>query len=189
MELSNYRDLSVASSSSGAGFQFEFRCTHCSTVWRSPFQPYRAGRLNDLLQRASHFVSSIRQVSVMSNTVVSNRANQARLNALQEAMQEARTMFTVCHSCGSAVCNDCFSAQADSCLKCASKQREPAEGQAGGSVQASGASCPNCQTPSDGGRFCAECGYDLASTHKSCPACGVMTSRSARFCTDCGHAF
>ena len=49
--------------------------------------------------------------------------------------------------------------------------------------------CPNCQTPSQGGRFCHECGFDMASTHKSCPACGVTMMRQARFCTDCGHAF
>ena len=49
--------------------------------------------------------------------------------------------------------------------------------------------CPNCQTPSQGGRFCHECGFDMASTHKSCPGCGSVMPRAARFCTDCGHGF
>jgi predicted amidophosphoribosyltransferase len=40
-----------------------------------------------------------------------------------------------------------------------------------------------------GGRFCAECGFDMASTHKSCPGCGTMCARAARFCPDCGHGF
>jgi membrane protease subunit (stomatin/prohibitin family) len=55
--------------------------------------------------------------------------------------------------------------------------------------QASSSACPNCRTPSSGGRFCGECGFDMASTHKSCPGCGTMVLRQARFCTDCGHSF
>ena len=49
--------------------------------------------------------------------------------------------------------------------------------------------CPNCQVLSEGGRFCHECGFDMASTHKSCPGCGTTVSRQARFCPDCGHGF
>jgi hypothetical protein len=56
-------------------------------------------------------------------------------------------------------------------------------------VEAAAVVCPNCQTPSQGGRFCHECGFDMASTHKSCPACGATMMRQARFCTDCGHGF
>ena len=55
--------------------------------------------------------------------------------------------------------------------------------------QSSGMYCPNCQTASQGGRFCHECGFDMASTHKSCPGCGATMPRQARFCTDCGHGF
>ncbi|MGH8796605.1 MAG: double zinc ribbon domain-containing protein, partial [Caldimonas sp.] len=69
------------------------------------------------------------------------------------------------------------------------------EGKAGGGAgeygaeQGGGPVCPNCQTPSQGGRFCHECGFDMASTHKSCPGCGATMARQARFCTDCGHGF
>ncbi|MBQ0961312.1 zinc ribbon domain-containing protein [Ideonella sp. 4Y11] len=173
-----------------AGFQFQFDCSHCHKTWRSPFRPYRLGQFSSLLNRFSFFFGPSSMANRAGSGLSDARLDSARAGALSDAMREAETMFTTCPTCHQVVCESCFSREAGCCSKCVGEStRRPT---AGGDDQPSagaGVYCPNCQTPSDGGRFCAECGYDLASTHKSCPACGVMTSRSARFCTDCGHAF
>lgn len=194
MPLNQYRDLSLLGSHQQAGFQFEFSCAHCATTWRSPFRPYRMGQLSTMLHKFTFLLPGFEQAGRASGGLADMRARSACDSALADAMRHAETQFVNCETCNSVVCHDCYNASEGCCSKCAVLRREgPAPGSAStgsaSGADAAGAYCPNCRTPSDGGRFCAECGYDLASTHKSCPACGAMTSRSARFCTDCGHAF
>jgi hypothetical protein len=82
---------------------------------------------------------------------------------------------------------NCYDESRQVCVKCEKQTGAFSSAEQGAS--ASAMACPNCQTPSQGGRFCHECGFDMASTHKSCPSCGVTMPRQARFCTDCGHGF
>jgi len=195
MPLNQYRDLSVIGSHMQAGFQFEFACAHCSNSWRSPFKPYRMGQLSTLLHKFTFLLPGMANAGRASTSLADVRARSARDSELASAMRQAESQFVNCEVCHDVVCHDCFNASEGCCDKCAVERRGGARSAGGGGATASagadaaGAYCPNCRTPSDGGRFCAECGYDLASTHKSCPACGAMTSRSARYCTDCGHAF
>ena len=107
-----------------------------------------------------------------------------------DGLAEDRLRLQRCDDCHKWVGRECWNERAESCTACAqrasagpsARQGLPAPGHAG-------TACPNCQAPSEGGRFCHECGFDMASTHKSCPGCGALQLRAARFCTDCGHGF
>lgn len=189
MGLNNYRDVSSTSSDMGAGFQFEFFCESCGRTWRSAFKPYRKGQLSGILQR---FMFMLPGRASMASRAVGGLADLgargARESALANAMTQAETRYTLCPGCAKAVCGDCWHERDGRCNEC--RTREAAEtGTSAAPAAASGPACPNCGIASSGGRFCAECGFDMASTHKSCPGCGVMLARQARFCTDCGHAF
>jgi ribosomal protein L32 len=193
MALDNYRDLSSSSNDVSAGFQFEFACSNCSRKWKSPFKPYRMGQITGLLTRFTFLFSGIRDAGRASGNFADIGSRGAKQKALDEAMQRAETLYTNCSSCRQAFCGDCFSSRDDSCLPCLQKDSNQAQraGQqaAEQAASASAHACPNCGTGNPGGRFCAECGFDMASTHKACPACGQMALRQARFCTDCGHGF
>lgn len=194
MELENYRDLSQGGSDVGAGFQFEFYCTQCSRgKWKSAFRPYRMGQFTGLLMRFAFLFSSARTVGRTTGNFADMGSRGARDKALADATEHAQTLYVVCDSCDKAVCKDCFDGQKRLCNGCLKREREESAAAAGRDAgqamsPATGA-CPNCQLPMSGGRFCAECGFDMASTHKSCPSCGVMLLRQARFCIDCGHGF
>jgi Double zinc ribbon len=193
MALENYRDLSQAGSDLGAGFQFEFFCSKCNRKWKSPFKPYRMGQIAGLISRFSFLIKGSQTASRTTGNFADMGSRGAKESALAEAMEQANKLYTVCESCKGAVCDDCWSPRDNSCTPCAQAEQREAEKSSGRSAREAehgGAlACPNCRTPSGGGRFCAECGFDMASTHKSCPGCGTMVLRQARFCTDCGHSF
>jgi hypothetical protein len=185
MTLTNYREIG-READSGAGFQFEFHCESCSHTWKSAFKPYRKGQISELIYKFAYFLGDRGSLSRTSSTIASAGAKSAKEAALQEALIEAEQRYVVCPGCEKAVCDNCWDARAKRCEQCAQTGSAPAR--AGGNA-AGGANCPNCKSPLDGGRFCAECGFDMASTHKSCPGCGTLCARAARFCTDCGHGF
>lgn len=196
MGLENYRDVSRLGSDTGAGFQFEFSCNHCSRTWKSPFKPYRKGQLAGLIDRFAYFLGDRGSIGRASGSVAHMGADRARASALEEAIAAAEQRYAQCPDCDQTVCEDCWNSRSQRCERCSSKGsarsgggggQAASEGRSGGG--ASAMSCPNCRSSLSGGRFCAECGFDMASTHKSCPGCGVMCLRQARFCTDCGHGF
>jgi hypothetical protein len=197
--MKNFRDVTASTSDIGAGFQFEFFCERCGETWRSPFKPYRKGQLTGLLSRSSALtgelggwltglsrtVSNIYRASRGVGAFADAGLNRAREEAKDEAIALARDRYHACEACHKSVGDECFEERSGLCLDCAK-----GGGQRGAGGQQEGAvSCPNCQTPSQGGRFCHECGFDMASTHKSCPSCGATQPREARFCGDCGHGF
>ena len=49
--------------------------------------------------------------------------------------------------------------------------------------------CPNCSARVPGGKFCAECGSELAPKPRFCSACGQPGASGAKFCAECGTAF
>lgn len=190
MALTNYRDLSRMGSDTNAGFQFEFSCGSCSRSWKSPFKPYRKGQFAGLLSRFAYFIGDRGATSRTASQVAEMGGNRAKQAALQEALALAEQRYFECPGCDKAVCDDCWNPRTERCEACTKLSANRPEA-AAASRGASGAalSCPNCRAAMTGGRFCAECGFDMASTHKSCPGCGAMCARSARYCTDCGHGF
>jgi len=204
MELTNYEDRSKLGSNFGAGFQFEFSCASCSHRWKSPFKPYRRGQFTGLLFKVGYLFAGTGRLLRMSSVLSDTGEKNARAAALQEALALAESRYSECRDCGKTVCEDCWDDGTGRCRKCRGEgQRQHArDGEEGGgrrpagdrAVAAEAAAfagpvCSNCQTALDGGRFCAECGFDMASTHKSCPDCGTMCARSTRFCAECGHGF
>ncbi len=202
MSMKNYHDLSSSSSSeTKAGFQFEFYCESCNDSWRSPFHPYRRGRLTGLLKRFDFVFEPLYHLGQASGTLADAGADKAKRAALATVLRQAAQRFHACQACSHWVCDNCFDAHTTECRDCAALAAGLAAAPAGDSaavepmagsaapVSASRPLCPQCQVPSEGGRFCHECGFDMASTHKSCPACGTTVSRASRFCPDCGHDF
>lgn len=198
MPLTNYRDVGRHGSVSDAGFQFEFQCASCSQTWRSPFRPYRRGQLSGLIYRFAWLLGDRGGMFRATSSVSEAGADRARAAALREALELAEQRYAVCPSCRKAVCDECWDRAAQTCTDCAGKGRRQGAGGApvaragSASPTAEGApalKCPNCSSAIGGGRFCPECGFDMASTHKTCPGCGTLCLRSARFCPDCGHGF
>lgn len=199
MALTNYRDISRRGSDTRAGFQFEFSCARCSRTWKSPFKPYRKGQLAGLIYRLSHYIGGRGYAFNATSGIASVGENRAQQQALDEALEEAEQHYAECHGCQKIVCEKCWDAGEQMCSQCTT--HEPGDGthvgaasggERGGAESAAvGAAqrCPNCGSGLGGGRFCAECGFDMAATHKTCPGCGTLCLRSARFCTDCGHGF
>jgi hypothetical protein len=208
MSLGNYRDIGKRGSDMHAGFQFEFHCGNCSRVWQSPFEPYRRGQLAGFFYRFSYFLGDRGTMLRASNAVADAGSGGARDHALQRAIELAEQRYNECPSCQKVVCEDCWDARARLCEPCSTRggsapradrhgagdeddrPRVPADDAAQVSARDSGGlKCPNCAAAIDSGRFCGECGFDMASTHKSCPSCGTLCARATRFCTDCGHGF
>ncbi len=193
MSLNNYRDLSTADTAFNAGFQFEFYCDRCNETWRSPFTPYRTGQIAGLLSRFTYLLFDHRGAGRASRGLAEVGSGGAKTDAFDEALATARQRFHACSHCDRGVCSSCWDAQAQMCRACAAErqsapQRESSQAQPSVHTPARDA-CPNCGTSTQGGRFCPECGFDMASTHKSCPGCGALMQRASRFCTDCGHGF
>lgn len=198
MALSNFRDISTPTGDVGAGFQFEFVCESCGETWKSPFVSYKRGNAAGLFRRFGYLVNEFYKIGAVTDIIYKlGRASgssvevvggKAKAAALEEAQALALQRYNRCGNCRITVCGNCFDESSGLCIKCEAVQGASAhQSNAGGPGSAT--ACPNCQTPSQGGRFCHECGFDMASTHKSCPGCGATMSRQARFCTDCGHGF
>ncbi|MDQ6684378.1 MAG: hypothetical protein M3Z16_04560 [Pseudomonadota bacterium] len=201
MNLRNYRDTSKSGSDLRAGFQFEFHCEICSQTWQSPFRPYRRAQFSGLMYRLARLLNDRGLMFRASNSLASAGEGGARNSALQEALALAEQRYTECPACHKAVDEECWNERARLCQLCATKNggrpaiaagseyRDSSEGVDGAASSSAGLKCPNCSLLIGGGRFCAECGFDMASTHKTCPGCGTLCMRSTRFCADCGHGF
>lgn len=191
MGLENYRDLSNSGSDLGAGFQFEFYCSNCSRKWKSPFKPYRKGQLGGFLKTFGFLFGNTLSASRVTAGAAEYGSRDAKSEALRDAMKQAETMFSNCVNCENGFCEDCLDSSGV-CVPCRTKAKAgvgTGHGSAVAQSASGGHACPNCGTAGNGGRFCAECGFDMASTHKSCPGCGAVSDRAARFCGDCGHGF
>lgn len=192
--MKNYRDLTSGGSDVAAGFQFEFFCQHCEkSNWTSPFKPFRTGQLAGWLSRLSFLIGPSRTAQLGTNAMAAAGSRGAFESARQEAIELARSRYVACGSCRDYVCSDCFNEREETCNRClenaAQESRKSQERSFEENKHQSQSACPNCRCETQGGRFCPECGFDLASTHKGCPGCGAMMARQARFCTDCGHGF
>lgn len=191
--MKNYRDLSVKGTDVSAGFQFEFFCNCCSFTWQSQFKPHRMGQVTGWITRFAFLFSDLHKAGRATGAMTAAGSRGAHEEALDAAQAQARRYFSQCSECQGQACEECFSEDSGQCKSCDKRQSGAQQGMGGYGGHDGGANagpvCPNCQVPSSGGRFCHECGFDMASTHKSCPGCASVMPRAARFCTDCGHGF
>jgi len=190
--MKNVRDLSTKDALS-PGYQFEFFCQGCDYTWRSKFKTNRMGQATGWLMRFAFLFGGLGKAGRATGAFSDAGSRGAHDEAFLEAQAQAQRLFHYCPNCRRQYCGDCWDDDAGSCTYCVKKAAEEARGRymtedtgggGGGALR-----CPNCQTPTEGGRYCAECGFDMASTHKSCPSCGAVLPRASRFCTDCGHGF
>ena len=183
--MKNYRDLSTTGTLS-AGFQFEFYCQCCDGfTWRSTFKPHRVGQVSAWLSRLATLASDLSKAGRATGIFADAGSRGAHDEAFEAAQAQASR-------CTKQACEDCWDENRGECAVCLKQQAgRGGQGGHGGDGYADDTThrCPNCQAPSTGGRFCHECGFDTASTHKGCPSCGSVMPRAARFCTDCGHGF
>ncbi len=186
MALTNYRDISPPASDMHAGFQFEFFCESCGETWKIAVQALPAGQAASVFRNFGYLFNEFYRIGAHRHDLqvrpgeqhvdrgdrIEGEAGGAR-GSPAAGGAALRAMRQLPHA-GSAP--TATTSNTGLCIKC-----EAAAGQsagAGGGAASSAAVCPNCQTPSQGGRFCHECGFDMASTHKSCP--GVRHRRAAR---------
>ncbi len=203
----NYRDISVRVGT-GACIQLEFYCGCCDFTWKSQPAALKSTRTLGLFDKLQLLAGLLGQTDLRSTISKAGSATRFAAGSAEEAafkkavpvaQAQAARYFNACVTCGDICCENCIVDANGQCKRCVQQARGAATQPRGGyggdayggeSQQASGgAVCSNCQTPSQGGRFCHECGFDMASTHKSCPTCGSVLPRAARFCTDCGHGF
>jgi hypothetical protein len=195
MAMTNYRDLSTSQSDVKAGFQFEFYCELTGESWKSPFVPFRRGQINGLVNRLTGIFYQFHGAGRVLGYAADAGASKAKAAALEEAMEIAARRFRQCERCKKWVSTAVYDEDSGLCSSCQGGMGTARQGFGDGyreeahAEASAGPRCPNCQTPSEGGRFCHECGFDMASMFKSCPGCGATLARQARFCTDCGHAF
>ncbi len=194
MNLTNYSDTSKRGTSE-AGFQFVFRCECCSRTWSTAFKPYRRAGFAGTFARVSRLIGGFGAMVPLARRFADFGEQQAWQSALDGALESAQERYVECPECGKAACEKCWDPDQHRCTICdGGSARSGPAGRATVAAEtitsgATGLRCPNCSTVIGGSRFCAECGFDMASTHKSCPSCGVLCTRTARFCTDCGHGF
>ena len=118
------------------------------------------------------------------------------------AQNEAKQHFNRCHGCRQWICDSDFNEEEGMCVECAPRENvavakakasrmvrqieEIAENANvfNGSIESKTITCPNCGKPSGGGKFCNNCGANLALN--KCPGCGAQVAKGVKFCGQCG---
>jgi len=208
----NVQDVSRSPHDVDAGFQFDFYCERCRDTWRSPFTPYRRGQVAGWLTRAASIVSGpLASDASRAATGLADAAwGEARDAAMKEAVAQAETHFHRCARCQNQVCPKCWNVEKGLCLNCAPDlQAEVESARSVAEVDAarlraesagkdlaekvdvvsdSTNACPRCKAMTHGGKFCPECGFNLAESRVACGKCRAMMPAGTRFCTACGAA-
>ncbi|MFF2963728.1 zinc ribbon domain-containing protein [Streptomyces sp. NPDC057963] len=207
----NYNDLSQQHGT-GAGFQFEFRCSRCSDTWRSPFEPFRSGQAASWIGKGANAAWSLLggnagTIRNAADGLAGATWGGARDTAFQRAIDNAQGHFNRCPRCTSHVCGQCWNVEQGLCLQCAPDTAAEAEaarrrgmndfvadrsyaaGQIAGQGYDVGAPrqlvCPQCRTETRGGAFCPGCGHRLAQ-NPQCGSCSATVPQGAAFCPGCG---
>ncbi len=123
--------------------------------------------------------------------------------AFQIAQNEAKGYFHRCPKCYKWVCEMDWNEQEGLCVKDAprvnvevasarsSKMVKDIQEKADqtrvfdGEIESKQTICPNCGKPSGEGKFCNNCGSNLALVE--CERCGTKVSTESRFCGECGN--
>ncbi len=117
----NYTDRST-----DRGYQFEFRCDHCSNGYMSSYESSLIGTAGGLLQAAGNIFGGLLG-SAGNSTYEIQRAigGPAHDRALQTAVAEVKQKFERCQRCGEWVCKEiCWNAQASQCTGCTPKYEQ-----------------------------------------------------------------
>jgi len=193
----NYSDLS-----DDKGYQFEFRCDHCGSGYRSEFIRSNLGTAGSVLSGASNFLGGLWGASNAVNSAKDFVDRDARDDALEKAANEIMPLFTRCAACSAWVDETCFNRDRNLCTNCApnlaaemererssteiDQMRDAVRAQTvfSGDTSARKTVCPSCDKPVGSEKFCANCGTPLATAH--CTQCGAELPTGARFCGNCG---
>jgi hypothetical protein len=188
----NVEDLS-----DDGGYKFRFHCDKCSDGVESQYIRSSANVLKTGLQVMQMF-RNWGWGSTAVEGVDRGLRGKEHDSAYERAVNEALVHFTKCSRCGQRVCEHCWNSTVGLCEGCAPTATEEAgwaaarlqADQAIAGVQQGGAvpgaaSCPVCQQPSGGGRFCQHCGAGLTA-ERHCTECGHQLPTGATFCGQCG---
>lgn len=196
----NHNDVSTDS-----GFQFEFFCENCRDAWRSPFDRYAAGTLENMLGAADGLFGGVfgRARDAMGH-VRSAGWQKARDDAFREAVKQAQEHFHRCPRCSNHHCDKCWNEDEGTCISCVprldaelahirreaklNKAREVAYEKAQVSdddLKERVVSCPECSSPVGRAKFCPECGASV-SLNVQCGECSAEMPKSSKFCPECG---
>jgi membrane protease subunit (stomatin/prohibitin family) len=196
----NYHDLSTDS-----GFQFEFYCERCHEAWRSPFDRYGAGTVENVLGMAEGLFGGVfGSARGAAARMKSAGWSSAKDTALKDAVRQAQEHFHRCPRCSNHFCDNCWNADEGTCITCVPrleaevaaitreaklhKAREVAYEKATVSddeLTRRVVSCPNCNAAVGKAKFCPECGTSVALT-RSCPDCSADVPSASKFCPECG---
>ena len=188
MTLTNFRKQTERRGPLRTEHSYRFTCHACSTAWSTPPRVYKFGFITDAVVGVTHGVHfSVPGIGWLQKATEAGRERFSK-SVEREAMQLAAARYRVCPSCQRTVCPSCQDDQSESCADCRSQAQTGAASASAGAAR-TGPRCPACNASSDGGRFCPECGFDLAAAYKSCPACASQLPRQANYCPDCGHSF
>ena len=122
--------------------------------------------------------------------------------AFERAQNEARQQYRRCPNCNKYVCGHCHNEDTGLCTSCsprqevyvaqahasAMKRNIDDAGQAAtvwhGNIEAKTTMCPACGKPAGSGKFCNNCGANMAL--QECAKCGAKNALAVRFCNNCG---
>jgi membrane protease subunit (stomatin/prohibitin family) len=196
----NHRDHSTDS-----GFQFEFFCERCHESWRSPFDRYAAGTVDNVLGMAEGlFGGMFHGARHAIGRVKTAGWQSARDGAFRRAVGQAQSHFHRCPRCSNHHCDECWNADEGVCITCVPrldaeiaaisrdaklrKAREVAYESATvapADLEARVVSCPKCSAAVGRAKFCPECGTPV-SLSRACGACSAEIPTSSKFCPECG---
>ena len=110
----NYTDLSDEN-----GYQFEFRCDHCGSGYRSEFIRSGIGTAGSVLSGASNLLGGLWGASNAARNAKDFVDRDARDDALEKAANEIMPLFTRCAACSAWVDETCFNRDRNLCTSCA----------------------------------------------------------------------
>jgi len=198
--------------STPTGFQFEFSCNCCQSVYRSKFKTYAAGSVSGILNTASNLFGGIfSQASNVTDDIKSATWQKDRDKAFIEATEEIAPLFIQCPRCKGWVCREkCWSQKKGLCKSCAPDLGvEMAAAQSSKSVEevwahaamaeedkklgteewreGIQATCPKCESAlGNNTKFCPNCGHNMKEK-TNCPKCQAKLPPNAKFCGECGE--
>lgn len=193
----NYTDLSDEN-----GYQFEFRCDHCGSGYRSEFIRSGIGTAGSVLSGASSLLGGLWGASNAARSAKDFVDRDARDEALEKASNEIMPLFTRCAACSAWVDETCYNRDRNLCTGCAPnlaaemererssvemnqmRQAMQAKTVFSGDTSARKTVCPSCDKPVGSEKFCANCGTPLGTAH--CTQCGAELPTGAKFCGSCG---
>ena len=117
----NYSDHST-----DRGYQFEFRCDHCSNGYMSSYQASLIGTAGGFLQAAGNiFGGLLGRAGNSSYEIQRAIGGPAHDRALQQAVAEVKEKFHRCQRCGQWVCAEiCWNESAAQCTGCNPKYEQ-----------------------------------------------------------------